>query len=77
MENKRKTRKRQFTWHTVSLAARSPETRSQLKENLRKSGSLVEACVMTEDSLEFVNTKLAKEERERIREIRRIGEGAG
>ena len=70
-----KTHRRVFNWRTISLACRSPETRARLKVWHRLTNDLVEACVKTEDFLEFVNTKLAKEERERIREIRRIGEG--
>jgi hypothetical protein len=67
-------RPRPLRWSDLVGACRSPETRSQLKELAASASTLVDACVSMEDRLEFVKTKAAKEERDRLRVIRRRGE---
>lgn len=64
-----------FNWGAVSLAARSPKTRAMLANEFESRGNLVDACTAVEDVLEFVKGKAARVERERIRDVRRIGEG--
>ena len=75
MKKTTKSRAGVFNWGTVSLAARSPETRAMLANEFETRGNLVEACTAVEDRLEFVKGKAARIERERIRDVRRIGEG--
>ena len=64
-----------FNWTTVSKAARSPETRSLLRGVYGACGNLIDACTTVEDQLEFAKGRLAKLERDRLRVVRRIGEG--
>ena len=75
MKKTSKTRTGVFNWETVSKAARSPETRRMLFLEYASRDNLVDACTAVEDFLEVRTGKAARIERERIRDVRRIGEG--